>query len=322
MTTRPTIPANYVDGYVVTAADYDLAAIQQGNWVQEVLAGTNADKIPASAIAGVVGYYPNILVNGGMEVAQRGTGIINGTVGGAVTVDRWTALITGTSTLAVQQQAAVDVNSQFCISMTYTHAGGGSGQVFQKVENYQEYKSRTVFCTARVLGNSTGCYMQLYDGVTGAQSARTPVSGIVTLSASLAVSGSASQLLVQFIFDASWTGQIDNVMLTMSPVAIDYVQRPPAEEMLLCKRYYQKLTGMSQRWRTSSASEVHSVGVPFPVRMAGTPTTTLTAGSRTNITSGALNNVGADGLEYQLTANLTTTDSFALNETFTLEYNP
>ena len=74
MTSRPTIGAARSDGQIVTAVDWNRDVVAEGLWVQEVLAGTNTDKIPATAISGVVGYYPNALTNGGMEVWQRSGG--------------------------------------------------------------------------------------------------------------------------------------------------------------------------------------------------------------------------------------------------------
>lgn len=52
MTTKPTLPApTRATGYTVSAADYDNDVLQNGNYIQEIVSGANADKIPGSAIA-------------------------------------------------------------------------------------------------------------------------------------------------------------------------------------------------------------------------------------------------------------------------------
>jgi hypothetical protein len=54
MTTKPTLIAaspGRALGYTVANTDYNNDVLQLGNYVEEVLAGTNADKIPAAALA-------------------------------------------------------------------------------------------------------------------------------------------------------------------------------------------------------------------------------------------------------------------------------
>lgn len=51
MTVKPTLGSNKSVGNTLGAAEWNLSVLQQGNWTQEVLAGTNADKIPGTALA-------------------------------------------------------------------------------------------------------------------------------------------------------------------------------------------------------------------------------------------------------------------------------
>jgi hypothetical protein len=220
-TVRPVIGANRSDGDVVTATDWNRDIVQQGNWAQEVLLGTNTDKIPAVAIAGSVGYYPNVLVNGGMEVCQRFAPNTNQTIttGGVVVLDRWVGIITGAAAMTVAQStAAADAGSQ-----------------------YSAY--------------------------------------------------------------------------------IVYIQRPTAEELLLCRRYYQKFA-TTTRWRTSAAGEARDTGIVWPTPMAGTPTTTLTSGgNRNNIASASLLSVDANGARVEYIATATTTDTWAIGDVIEAVYN-
>lgn len=50
MTTKPTIEANLATGHIVTAAEWNTNVLQEALYVQEVLAGTNTDKIPGTAL--------------------------------------------------------------------------------------------------------------------------------------------------------------------------------------------------------------------------------------------------------------------------------
>lgn len=63
MTTKPTLGANKSVGNTLGAAEWNLNVLQQGNWTQEVLAGTNSDKIPGTAIAGPVTLQGNVYYN-------------------------------------------------------------------------------------------------------------------------------------------------------------------------------------------------------------------------------------------------------------------
>jgi len=51
MTVKPTIMANLTVGSVLGAAQWNVNTLQQARWTQEVLAGTNTDKIPGAALS-------------------------------------------------------------------------------------------------------------------------------------------------------------------------------------------------------------------------------------------------------------------------------
>lgn len=51
MTTKPTLGSNKAVGNTLGAAEWNTNVLQQGNWTQEVVAGTNADKIASAALA-------------------------------------------------------------------------------------------------------------------------------------------------------------------------------------------------------------------------------------------------------------------------------
>jgi hypothetical protein len=72
MTTKPTLPSSEATGYAVLAADYDLL-LQASNYLMEVNAGTNADKIPTSAIVSAPVFATQVASAGGFTFNDRTT---------------------------------------------------------------------------------------------------------------------------------------------------------------------------------------------------------------------------------------------------------
>lgn len=76
MTAKPTIEATIVGtGHVVSTAEWNTNVIQEATYVQEVLAGTNSDKIPYSALG--PDYFPRFANTGDagkkIQVVSSGT---------------------------------------------------------------------------------------------------------------------------------------------------------------------------------------------------------------------------------------------------------
>jgi hypothetical protein len=329
-TPKPTIGINHVDGDIITATNWNNDVVQQGLWAQEVIAGTNTDKIPTTAISGVVGAYPNLLVNGGFEINQRGAGSYAGTLGGVLSLDRWVAAVNGTGTNTVSQAAGVSLGSQFGMQCV-VNTTGGTVFCYQKIENYGECRGKTVWVQGQCSVPAGGsCFAQLNDGAGGANNSTPPMTttGLNTFSVSLVVNSGATSLTLYLYMTVTGTYVWDNIMLCLSPAAIAYQPRPMAEEVALCNRYYQKIK-VSTRWRAVANSEVRAVPVFYKQTMPGVPTTTLTAGTRTNVTSATIpstaGDITADGcrVEYTATTGVATTgqDTSSLNDLVTLEYN-
>ena len=68
--------------------------------------------------------------------------------------------------------------------------------------------------------------------------------------------------------------------LEVGPQASAYEHRSFAEELALCKRYYQEYTSISNRIYTQNVYRVHH---PLPVEMRGAPTVTKSYGTSTNL---------------------------------------
>lgn len=322
-TAKPTLSADRVDNDVVTNTDWNRDALQNAFYLDEVLHGNNPDKIPPAAITGQAGLWPNILVNGGFEIWQRGTGPF--TTG--YTADRWGIATSGGSTVTVSRAASQDTGSgsQFEVTGTYTHVAAGSVVLFQNVEDFANYRGRTVRFFARVLTSvNAAAFIRIGDGVSAGDSGLTGNNVITTLTATRTVASNAAILQFAIIFNvATCNFIIDNCYATIGPAAPTAFQaRQKAEEDRRCAAYYQ-IVHPSVRFRSTIANEFHDQHVQFPARMGGIPTITRTAGTTGNLagTPGVANQ-GFQGCRYEVQANLTNTDTFAVNEKLTLEYNP
>lgn len=323
MTTKPTLQTARSDGYLVTHTDWNTNVLQEGRYAQEVAAGTNTDKIAIGSVAGVQGYFDNILVNGGMEIWQRGAGAFSAS--GAEFADRWDIFLSGGSTVSVSQAAATNPNSKYMASGTYTHAVGGQCLLYQKIENWQEYVGRNVTVTAILSStNGTGCFIQIGDGVSAANTNNAVAGGAPTVcSVTYTVNLAATLLQISIVLNtASTTFTIDNIALYEGSITNPYyVATPPDQELLRCQRHYQKVTH-SQRFRSSAANEFRDVGIIYPVRMMAAPTVTLsTTGTRNNIAAATVVDINPDAHRYELQATATTTDTFSIEDQFTLVSN-
>jgi hypothetical protein len=304
VTVKPTIPADFANGYIVTSGDWDLL-YQQARYMQELVAGENADKIPITAMDTLVqGYYPNLLTNPGFERWQRGTAF-TATTTAAYGPDRWQSLITGGSGLSIGQEPSfIDpaYPTRYACYMVYTHAGGGAGYLQQNIEDFLTYRQRQVTFTVRIL-NQCAVSLRIYDGVgTTDQAIAANGAFYTTNSVTRTLDPAATLLRVQVIAaTASGTVWVDNCMVTNTAGAVGYQPLTPAEEDLRCFRYYQKVK-VSHRFAATAAGQVWSRGVPLPVPMQATPAFVVTPGTRANVTTAAVANLSATSFAYNVTA--------------------
>ena len=61
----------------------------------------------------------NIIINGDMSIAQRGTSVTGNTAGGYTTVDRWNTILTTAGTYTISQSTDVPSGSGFANSMKF-----------------------------------------------------------------------------------------------------------------------------------------------------------------------------------------------------------
>ena len=196
--TSSTKPASPFDGQVIYMTDADQTAVWDGSsWV-----GLERSR------------DRNVIINGAMQVAQRGTSTASITTSGYYTADRYATSIDslGTWTQSVENDAPTSSGlrksiKMLCTTANASPAAGAYNTVEQRLEgqNLQQFLKGTSSAKSFALSfwvksNVTGTYIcELYDADNNRQ-----------VSASYTVSTSATWEKKTIIFPADTTGAFDN----------------------------------------------------------------------------------------------------------------
>ena len=251
--------------------------------------------------ANVVG--KNLVINGAMQIAQRGTsGSTSST--GYLSVDRFIVNANGTSvTLAQSSDAPANTGLEYSMSFTRT----ASGQDFRHaVELPADGKAGrldgtlTVSYYAKInTGTANGTFQYRYaaSALGGGTTQTVTTSDSLTTTwqrfthtftnADTVAAGDLSFSMLWSV-DTNCTMYITGVQLEVGDTATEFEHRPYTTEELLCFRYYY--LDATDRWLcaiTTNDSGYRRIAVNYPVSMRASPTVTATFGSNQgSITSG------------------------------------
>jgi hypothetical protein len=221
----------------------------------------------------LAGAHANLLTNGGFEVWQRGAGAF--TADTAYTADRW--YISGTTATVTQETTTVDSSGN---ALKLVKAAGGNASMVQKVEGHLNFRGKSVSVSVRLqqsVGSAVTLIINDNIGSTTATSSSTTGS-YITLTATRAISASATVLEVSLQCTATGTFYFDNAMLVIGPAPAPYQPLHPADDLGRCQRYYEVVGG-------AGAGELYHRGVGaagvqagttlhFKTTKSGTPTVT------------------------------------------------
>ena len=283
---------------------------------------------PASRSAG--SNIKNILVNGGLEIWQRGTPFASPAVN-AFTADKWQADKNGTPTFSIAEETGasnVD-NGGSSLKLDITVVGAATVvDLFQEVENKEAYKGKTITLSAKVKTSQANLYrLRINDGIgTTTSSYHTGGGTFETLTVTHDVSGSATQLNIEMgiINDTVLvsTAFFDSVMLVLGNSAVSFVPEDPMIEFTRCERYFE-----FNRFQTNYldpiflSSTVESVqqSYYFKTFKAATPTITLTKTDITliNSPSQGAGLTNTDGANWTLIADNLNLDGFRVTSSAT-----
>jgi hypothetical protein len=191
--------------------------------------------------------FRNVIINGGMEIAQRGT---SGTSG--YLIDRWT-----TNNTSAQSQSS-DAPAEFLNSLEFTSNTATFPYFEQFLERANSYHLAGQTCTlsfwAKSVSGSSSLYFEIYRAdandnfgtvtfETAATLATSPSTSWVKYTATFTLSSSATTgIIFRIVRDnaSAASTRITGVQLEAGPVATPFERRPIGTELALCQRYYER----------------------------------------------------------------------------------
>ena len=219
----------------------------------------------------------NLIINGSMQVAQRGT-TFGSTTNNVYTLDRWKSRRYAANNYYTTQENA-DVEDRFLYYIKVRRNTGdtatGALSLTQRIEpiNFKGYRGRTVtlsfwyrtgasfspkYFRASILGStdttSNLTYWAYTTGVISKQDTEIEPSTVWKQhTITYMIPSNAEQLAIAFGVENPypWVGtagsddsfQVANVQLELGKVATPFEHRLFGEELNLCKRYYEKSYG-------------------------------------------------------------------------------
>jgi len=290
-----------------------------------------AAKIPASLENTFVSGRKNLIINGDMRLAQRGT---SHTTEGYGSLDRYYfALSGGTATMSQQTLSTSDRNSLGFENYLRVAASAGNNNlgIYQHIEGincrHLINKKATLSFYAKGTNPNGGSFLikpLWYNTSSGGGDEDTAQSLTITSSwvkysmtfdipipANTTINNTAylAMMILQPASDTStnaWELNVTGLQLEAGSTATDFEHRGYGEELALCQRYYQQTTGIYHPILRAYAPSATALGisVDFPVTMRVIPTLTKT-GTWVVSNSGqpSVVNASVEGYEMLVTAN-------------------
>ena len=248
--------------------------------------------------------HRNIIINGAMQVSQRGDYTSATSVIDNYYLDRWRVWVTGV-TANLQQISTNQPNSSSLTKsarLTASSSATGDLRFNQPIEFPSNYGGQTVTLSAWVKTNSSNCRMYFYNDGYSTSTETAPITAdeqwhYTTLTITVAtglndfipvigIDGSAS---AQVSISSGEYVEITGVQLEVGSVATPFEHRSFDEELARCQRYYQTYVqaGMSGYIEQSSANDFFGI-LQMPCQMRATPSATCTSASNIGVERGSL----------------------------------
>ena len=306
-------------GIVQTGDSSGTLALQAAGTTVATVSSTGLAVTGSVTTNGVIGSpytMKNRIINGGMQVWQRGTSFSN-PANITYTADRWFSYF-GTTNRTVSQQAGFS-GFQYCTRLQRTNgvtdtSASGIGQVIE-ANNLYALQGQTVTLSfyARAGSNfsSSGSNLAVLvnSGTTADQGASTwyspgwagattPYNSSVTItttatqySVTFTVPANCLELFIGFQYSATGTAgandyfEITGVQLEVGSSATSFEWRPYGMELSLCQRYYWRTnasavyTPFGNGWNVSTTAGQAIVKHPVTMRTGPTVIDSSTLGS-------------------------------------------
>ncbi len=312
----PAMSGALTNGQIIigsTGATPAVATLTQGSGVTI----TNGPGTITIAATGGSGSLQNLLFNGSMLIAQRGTSISVPTPTTVYTLDRWQVFTGGSEATTVSQvagtlsgsfRARIQRNSgqvgttpiRYAQSLTRDMSAGAAGNAltvsFEAVAGANFSAAGSLVAVNVYSGTGSTDVSGINGAFTGsvtvlaATQAITTSPGTYTFSSS-AIGSNVTQLCVELVWTPVGTAgandyaEFTNVVLTISPSFTNYQRVPYAQEFPRCQAFYQ-VVGAAIGYAASSTTNVQ-MSIALPVTMRAIPTLGQT--SVLTVTDGAAN---------------------------------
>jgi hypothetical protein len=190
----------------------------------------------------------NLIINGAMQVAQRGTSFSNPTANQYM-LDRW--FMGGNPTnLTVTQQSNVTVNGTISKTMRLDASGVSNFDVYQAVEDWEYLSNKTVTMSFWYRTNIDGVVLRQYNTATrdtlpttnGAWQYRATTFSMGTLQSNPRGAGTATLGFwnsAASVVNGSYF-EVTQVQLEAGDTATPFEHRSFGQELALCQRYFEK----------------------------------------------------------------------------------
>ena len=252
----------------------------------------------------------NLIINGAMQVAQRGTSVTGKTDLSYHTVDRWQSVSSG-STYNQSQQAVTLGDStigdfKYFLRHEVTTSNDFAG-ILYKIEDVQSVPEGVVTLSFYAKGTNPGGGSLQLRGRQNFGSGGSPSSEVIENAQSLVLTSSWQRFTYQITVPSilgknlgttantsyyridfqqpgvddttdAWTLDITGVQLEVGDTATPFEHRSYGEELSLCQRYYYNhiTAGSGQEALVTTATSYNTTsaycGVRFPVTMRTIPT--------------------------------------------------
>ena len=237
----------------------------------------------------------NLIINGGFDVSQRGDYTTAVTIAAAgYYIDRWknnTFSVTGTTQHKKLQ--TVDGGITNTNRVEATSSATGYLYVYQRIEYFEYLGGQTLTFSAWVKSNSSDVGLITYNGSGEGWIKRALHSG----------SGGWEFLTATYVMDATLVGalnvgvstfgdgglasaivtgdyfEVTNVQLELGSVATDFEHRSYGEELALCQRYYQVLSGREQSYAGNTFHKLTPIHLRPALRASPFTSVTYTGSS-------------------------------------------
>jgi len=226
----------------------------------------------------------NILVNGGMEIWQRGISFSN-PVSNDYTADKWQVSTTETMVYTVARDAAA-LSGNFSAKLDITGiTTAGLLRLIQSIENPKYWRGKTISVSTKVYSLVAGPTIEISEAGPGAGTTSSTAhggTGWETLTATRTLNSTTTGITIQVGWNTAASISavyIDSVMLVEGSSPVNFVSETTEIQLMRCQRYYEESDMIdSQLALGYSTGTSYALGkaTNFKVTKSAVPTVTTT----------------------------------------------